>query len=858
MVSSQTITLSGRILTDDQVPVPQTQISVSGGFEDYTDDDGEFNIKLSSEYIDGEQVILRVAKDNWVINHPLDGIWDLPNHKYQFVHTVDVVIVPHGSMALWTHERIEKHVAQLSDEITKQASLNEQKTIDFTRFLAKWAETYGFDTEQVKIAFDEWANEVKTSTDTQKKAWADFYQKNFIEAAQSFELAARKDEASLKQIEEAATKKRLAAYENWKNAGIALQLAYQFDSALTRFQKAATLVNRTDYPFQWAEIRMLTGNSKRELGIRVEGSKAIRLLQESILSYQEILREVTQAELPQLWALTQIYLGNALSDLGIQVNGQRSLNYLQQALTAYDVILEELVQTEEPQLCALTQSCRGATLRELGMRTTGQKAIDYLQQAIEVYEAALKEYTKSDFPQDWARTHNNLGNVLSHLGTLVRGQEALNYFPQAVKAFRYALEVRTQTELPQQWAMTQNNLGNVLNELGAIVGGKESLDYLKQAVVAYEAALEEFTQTDSPQMWAMIQNNLGNVLSRLGTRVVEKERLNYLRQAVEAYKVALEEYTQTEFPQQWARTHNNLGAVLIDIGTRVDSPLEPNYLQRAVTAFRYALEVRTRTEFPQDWAMTQNNLGRALLDIGIRVDGALKLDYIQQAITAFQYALEIRTQDVFPQWWGQTHNNLAEAYHAIRQYDSAAQSYSNGLKIYPYYQKAYNYVVNYHHEIAFNYPEAYAINKNWLLQFPNDLSAHSDFAEKYFTTARFSACAQQINALLSEPKLSINNQIVLRSILLANAFAIGQNEDEIKTQFRTLHDVIAQQKADLTIQKTFRGTTNFISQHEALVPYRTWLLAFFHALKQKDRASILADLAKLEKSLPMVTASSPR
>jgi hypothetical protein len=55
-------------------------------------------------------VILVVDKNNGVINHPLDGEWNLPNIKLQHVQYTKVIIVPFGSKALWTHGRIEKHI----------------------------------------------------------------------------------------------------------------------------------------------------------------------------------------------------------------------------------------------------------------------------------------------------------------------------------------------------------------------------------------------------------------------------------------------------------------------------------------------------------------------------------------------------------------------------------------------------------------------------------------------------------------------------------------------------------------------------------------------------------------------------
>jgi len=88
------ITLKGILTTDSGDKVSDTRIVVSGAGGDETDNNGKFLIMLSIDFIEGEQVILKVLKENWEINHPLDGFWNLPNIKYQNVHTTRVIIVP--------------------------------------------------------------------------------------------------------------------------------------------------------------------------------------------------------------------------------------------------------------------------------------------------------------------------------------------------------------------------------------------------------------------------------------------------------------------------------------------------------------------------------------------------------------------------------------------------------------------------------------------------------------------------------------------------------------------------------------------------------------------------------------------
>jgi hypothetical protein len=57
-----------------------------------------------------------------------------------------------------------------------------------------------------------------------------------------------------------------------------------------------------------------------------------------------------------------------------------------------------------------------------------------------------------------------------------------------------------------------------------------------------------------------------------------------------------------------------------------------------------------------------------------------------------------------------------------------------------------------------------------------------------------------------------------------------------------LHEIMASQPEDFTVDWPFAGTKHFISNHEILVPHRTWLLQFFEALEGANRQAILVAL----------------
>jgi tetratricopeptide (TPR) repeat protein len=313
--------------------VPNTRISVAGGPAEITDSKGQFSIRISRDFIEGERVIIVVFKKNWMINNPLDGEWNLPNLKYQNVHTTRVIIVPKGSKKLGTHERIEKHIALLSDELAKLKKEGDKpKPIDFTYYLSQWATKYGFTSDEVKEEFDRWAKQADGSEDKRTRALSEFYRKNYALASRYFDEAALDDETELNRLQEKVRLKRLSAYKNWKDSGNSLITLYKFEDALERYQNAQRkLVNKKDFPKEWAEIGVLVGNAKSEIGIRTEGEKGNRFLEEAKQAYHQALEVYTRKDLPQDWAMTQNNLGAALQKFG---EWENNTEYFQQSKTA--------------------------------------------------------------------------------------------------------------------------------------------------------------------------------------------------------------------------------------------------------------------------------------------------------------------------------------------------------------------------------------------------------------------------------------------------------------------------------------------------------------------------------------------
>jgi len=84
-------------------------------------------------------------------------------------------------------------------------------------------------------------------------------------------------------------------------------------------------------------------------------------------------------------------------------------------------------------------------------------------------------------------------------------------------------------------------------------------------------------------------------------------------------------------------------------------------------------------------------------------------------------------------------------------------------------------------------------------------------------------------------------KIALRAIEIANLLAL-QKTELVPGKIEQLHEIMASQPEDFTVDWPFTGTKDFISHHETLVPYRTWLLQLFEALEGANRQAILVAL----------------
>ncbi|MEP7339742.1 MAG: hypothetical protein ABI977_18535 [Acidobacteriota bacterium] len=837
----QRLTLNGTLKTDGNAPVLATRISLAS-FESTTDAQGRFKLALSGDFSEGERVIIKVIKPNWVINYPLDGEWNLPNVKLQNIQTLDVIIVPKGSKALWTNARIEKYVAKLSDEITKlKKEGTTPQPVDFGYYLSQWANQFGFTPEQVKAAFDEWSKAVEHSEDFRQLGLRAFYEKNFAAAAANFDKAARKGEEQIKQVQKQLENKTLETYEDWKQAGNSYYNLYNFREAIGRYANARNLITKEQYPEQWGEILNLIGKAKTDLGEREEAVMGMRLLEEAVMSFREALIICTRDQWPQQWAATQNNLGTALRPQGERMSGEASVRLLVEAVTAFRNALQVYTREQLPQDWAMTQNNLGNALRSQGVRMSGDAGVRLLAEAVTAYRNALQVRTHEQWPQDWAMTQSNLGIALSSQGARMTGDAGVRLLAEAVTAYRNALQFRTREQLPQQWAATQNNLGTTLRPLGERMGGDAGVRLLAEAVTAFRNALQVYTREQLPQDWAMTQNNLGAALRSHSERMGGDAGVRLLAEAVTAYRNALQVRTREQLPQQWAATQNNLGASLSSQGERMSGEAGVSLLAEAVTAYRNALQIYTREQLPQQWAVTQDNLGTTLRSQGERMSGEAGVRLLAEAVVAHRNALQVRTREQLPQQWAATQNNLGRDYYALQDWDNAAECYASALTLNLGYEQGFQRATGLYHETLFKFSDAFELRRHWLEANHNDLSVLPAFAENYFSTGRFADCQERIVALLAKPEIDAGTKIALRMIEIANLLALGQAA-EVLAKLDQLSEAVAAQPVDFKITRTFNGTLHFIGQNEKLAPYREWLRQLFNAAQAENRDAILKGL----------------
>jgi tetratricopeptide (TPR) repeat protein len=452
VATGQQIKLSGRLVTDEGKPVPNTRVEVAGEQPAMSDANGRFSIHLSSKK-EGERVVIIVEK-NWIINQPLDGEWTLPALTQKDPQTLTVIIVPSGSKALWTDARIEK-------ELTPKS--NQANSLDPNEYIQELARKYGSTPDVTKKAFEKWATAQNGIANTLREQAAG------VEGPEATRLWAE----------------TVAAY-----------------------RRALLVLTRESRSEVWATTQHDLGYALQEQGVRTKGPDAVRLLREAVAAYREALTVRTREQLPLHWAITHNDLGTALLAQGIRAESSDALQLIHEAADAYRQALLVFTREFMPRQWGMTQHNLGSALHEQATRTEGPDGLQLSQQAVAAYRQALLVRTREQVPQAWAQTQNNLANALQAQVKMVAGPESMKLLGEALTAYQQALLVLNREQTPRLWAMTKHNIGSALQEQGSRSEGPEARRLFSDAVIAYREALLVWTREKLPQQWATAEYNL--------------------------------------------------------------------------------------------------------------------------------------------------------------------------------------------------------------------------------------------------------------------------------------------------------------------------------------------------------------
>jgi len=556
-------------------------------------------------------------------------------------------------------------------------------------------------------------------------------------------------------------------------------------------------------------------------------------------SFQQAQEEIVQ------W-ITEVQANqDDLSTLGIAAFAEKDFRKASQLFNA--------AAMQKEQRLAEIKKDAGISVEEIvrDFRREGAAHVNnyMFDEALTAYQRALSYLSKEHRPQVWAAILNDIGAIHWQRGIRATDTAMHPYLTVAIQAYRQALEISPRPDAPHQWALTQANLGMALQMQGEYTTDERGTQLLAEAAAAMRQALEVYTRPAMPQQWVLLQTKLGITLRVQGERTVGERGTQLLAEAAAALRQALEVYTWADVPQDWAATQNSLGITLRAQGERTAGERGTQLLAEAVATYRQALEVRTRAAVPQDWAATQNNLGNALQAQGERTVGERGTQLLTAAVAAFRQAMEVYTRADAPRRWAIVQNNVAKTYMLLKDWPNALTSYLHVLHADPEYQEAYQAASYLSHEVFFQFPQAFALNQQWLERHPADLGTLSDYAERHFTTSRFAECDQRLTALLVNPDVEPQTIVALRAIEIANLLAL-EKAARVPGKIDTMLETISKQPEDFKVTWAFGGTLHFISQYAPLAPHRDWLQQFFGALIDTDRQAMVTGLQVARASFP--------
>jgi tetratricopeptide (TPR) repeat protein len=334
------------------------------------------------------------------------------------------------------------------------------------------------------------------------------------------------------------------------------------------------------------------------------------------------------------------------------------------------------------------------------------------------------------------------------------------------------------------------------------------------------------------------------VANDLGSIAVIYSNLGLLDSSLFYHKSALKIHRDIQSQSGEARVLGNLGLVFRDLG-QPDS---------ARVYHRAALKIHREIGYRQGEANQLGNLGLVFSALG-QPDSArvylLMSTRIFVEIQSPRARLTFTWMNEISETMNQTLIVRGDQYLTVTKLDSAETFYRLALRdskeffYSPGEMRALNRLSFLLHEQTFQFPEAFEIDQLRLQLDSTNNSVLCDFAEKHFTTGRFTEAETRLAELIANQDIEENSKTALRGIGIANLLA-QQKLETVKPALQKLVETVSAQPDSFNITWSFEGTKTFIRQSETLTPYREWLLTLFAAMEAENREAILVKLKEVQ------------
>jgi tetratricopeptide (TPR) repeat protein len=666
--------------------------------------------------------------------------------------------------------------------------------------------------------------------------------------------------------------------------------------AVGSYEAALKYCDRDKLPSEWAKTQNGLGYVLVTLAHQTYGAESIGHLRRAAEASRAVLEAkragvslYTPEKFPDEWVSAQNTLAFALSELSRHTEGPESIEHMRGAAAAYRAVLEAgsaekriFAPEKFPVVWSSTQRAYATALVALARLT---RENGHLHDAINVYGEILsagqggsKIFTVERYPREWAMSQTGLGSALLELGRQTQWPGGIEHLREAIAAYKaVSSEGKIIPEkFPLEWAMNQSLLGMALLELAHQTGWPDGVEHLREAAKAYRELLEArgaqgivYSPERFGEGWAAAQFSLAGVYTELGRWSQGPESIEHLRSAAEAYRAVFvagsaekRVFTPEYTPREWYTAQNSLGRILIELSRRVEGPAGVEHLREAMKTSEAVLEARragaplfTPEQFPYAWAWAQLNLAMASGDMSQRTEGTDSLTYANKVMALANAVLEVNhagekvyTPARFPAEWATARHLIAESCVAQKRWAEARDAYAGILQVLPDDGAAHQKLGWLYHDILFTFDKSFDLQQQWLARHPDDLPSQTDFAESYFTAARFPECGQHIARLLNETAVPPDVKTALRAIELANLLALDQ-DDQVPAKLEALIDEVRHQPASFHVGWSFDGTKYFIAHNEKLKPHRAWLGQLFEAFKADERGALVKALLEAQTRL---------